>query len=80
MDIGFNHGAVDTNFPTFFNSFVFGKMDKTTVNGLPGLRGNLFDIFTKNRLFEAFIGNADKTKSSQTKLQCWMEKSGYGIL
>jgi hypothetical protein len=47
MDIGLNHGAVDTNLTAFFNTFVFGETDKTTIDGFPGSRRNRFAIFAQ---------------------------------
>ena len=66
MDIGLNHGAVDTNLTAFFNTYVFGETDKTTIDGFPGFRRNRFDIFAKHGFFESFIGYTDKTKPFQT--------------
>ena len=47
-----------------FNAFFFGKLDKAPVNGFPFGEMALM-IFTRHGLFETFIGNADKTKTSQ---------------
>ena len=64
MDIWFNHGAVDADLTAFFNAFIFGKMDKAPVDGLPSFWWNGFDGFTQHGFLEAFIGDADKTKTS----------------
>ena len=48
MDISLNRGGIDSNFFTRFDLFPYGITDDHSMNGLPGLFGELFDILLKN--------------------------------
>ena len=66
MDIGGNHGAVDSNLFSFFNPFVLAISYQDAVDGLPRVRSDRFNIVTQSRLLESFISNTDTTETTLT--------------
>ena len=66
MDIGSNHGAVDSNLFPFFNPFILTIGHQHAVDGLPCLRSYGFNIVAQGRLLESFISNANTTEPTIT--------------